>query len=243
MTSVPSTQSLDHRARRRFRRWCGVGGGLAGMAASLARADRLLSESVTVVAGGIGAWPVPVRTAIFIGGCAVAVGLGAAMALPQAHAGRRVRVAMFAIWTVVAGLTTAANLVLAADFTFVPRLLITLPAGLALGAVATAAYFHAASPRPRDDAAIIAVAATRWAAAGIVGAFAILYTLYFVGAGTVDLFEAAGLSARAGRFVGVFLSGYLTAWLIAVVGGEYSSLTGAAEAHGRRASDRAAAAR
>ena len=237
--------------RRRFRRWWGIGCGLALAVVTIAATGGLTSiGSVTVVASGIGALPYATRAFLLVMGCGLAIGTGACMALPGGQSFRRIRLGTFVIWAGVATLTAGGNLYLAnhpgprwlyettsaggvsgtsmrettshRSPTLV-HLLITLPIAGALGALLNARLINAAARR-HQPAARTVLSVLRWAAAAGIGGLVVRYADYFVGAGTIDLFEASGLNADAGKLAGRFLAGFMSGYLVAAIGGPPADL-------------------
>jgi hypothetical protein len=226
-----------------FRRWWGIGGGVAGIIVSLVTSSCQgpSNDSVTVSAAGPGFS----NTTLFVmllAGCAVAMHGATYMSLSKFNAAARTRSRFAALWAVVVLLIAASNVYLAyypgpewlyTSVTmhptgpvavrtltshrnpFLMHLLMTFPLAGAFGGLGGGMLLRPVWWRTAGMTVM-------WALAFAVGAVLAWVSNYLFYAGMIDVFEAAHLGARLGQIVGAFAAGFLTAYVVATIGSVFT---------------------
>jgi hypothetical protein len=224
-------------ARRRFRRGWGLAWGLTAVVVALTAGDGSSGTSVTVHA-------IPPmlsdaqRLLAQLAGCALAAGLGVAVAFSGLALSKSDRRWNAVMWAAIAAATAAANWYLAGhngpDWWYrtvsinpgegafgvtthtefrnpwMVHLALTLPVAGAAGGIVQCLATTGAARR----AARAFVWGALWAAAFLIARYVGVITVYLGGGAAIDLFEVLGLPPDYGKAVGVFAGGYLTGLIV-----------------------------
>ncbi len=242
----------SERAQRwSFRRWWGVGGGVAGIVVSLVSSSCHQPGDTSAAVGAAGpGFSNPTLFVMLMVGCTVAMHGAAYMSLSKFSCPARTRARFAALWAAVALLIAASNLYLAyypgPDWLyesvtmrgagplavrttvshrnpFLVHLLMTFPLAGALGGLGAGALLRPGLWRAVGMTLI-------WSVAFSIGAVVAWLSIHVVGAGMVDVFEAAHFGAGPGQIVGALAAGFLTAYVVSAVGSVFtlSALRGSA---------------
>ena len=192
--------------------WAGAWGAVAVLMGLVSFDWPYASDTNTTVYAS-GTLPVELRILLLTVTSAAALGLGTYLCLRRMQYSAPQALKASGAWAVVAAGLVLFN-VFAVRESSLLTLFVTFVVAGACGGFVTNVILRSA----RKAGSTAAMMTARWACAFAIAPVVAVYTAYFIGAGTIDLFEALSLDARVGSALGLLLAGSLTGYVAGAIG-------------------------